>query len=151
MMIPRTILRNTLPIPLVPDAHLLGGVLMNIRYQYSSPKFASLGAFSSVRPSVHIFLKFHPHPHYGKPDKEVPDKFVPFLMPDPSLNIPRDDNTATLRLYIQPDSSDWRLSTDYREKSILAGISAVGGFWTVANGIFATIFGTTLWWVLFGE
>ena len=71
------VLRNTLPIPLVPDAHLLGGVLTTIRYQYSSPKFASLGAFSSVRPSVHIFLKFHPHPHYCTLDKEVPDKYCP--------------------------------------------------------------------------
>jgi hypothetical protein len=49
------IIRNTLPITLVPDAHLLGGVLTNIRYQYESPKIASLGTFSSVRPSVHIF------------------------------------------------------------------------------------------------
>jgi hypothetical protein len=49
------ILRNTLAIPLVPDAHLLGGVLTNIRYQYESPKIASLGTFSSVRPSVHDF------------------------------------------------------------------------------------------------
>lgn len=143
------ILRNTLPIPLVPDAHVLGGVLLNIRYQYSSPKFASLGALSSVCPPVHIFFTYilimvHQTNKYLTSS-------VPFLMPDPSSNIPRDNNTATLRLYIQPDSSDWRLSTDYREKSILAGISALGGFWIVANGIFATVFGTTLWWVLFGE
>jgi len=72
-------------------------------------------------------------------------------MPEPSLPIPRDDNTATLRLYLQDDFFDWRVSIDYREKSILSGISAIGGFWTVANGVFATIFGTTLWWVIFGE
>jgi hypothetical protein len=73
------------------------------------------------------------------------------LTPDPSLNIPRDNNTATLRLYMQPDFSDLRLSVDYREKSIVTGIAAVGGFWTVANGIFAIIFGTSLWWFLLGE
>ena len=77
--------------------------------------------------------------------------FVPFLMSNPSLKIPRDNNTATLHLYLQDDASDWRVSIDYREKSILTGISALGGFWTIANGVFATIFGTTLWWVLFGE
>ena len=143
------ILRNTLPIPLVPDAHLLGGVLMNIRYEYRSPKLASLGAFSSVRPSVytsftHILIMTHQ-------TKKYLTSSVPFLTPDPLLNIPRDDNTATLRLYIQPDPTDWHVSIDYREKSILAGISALGGFWTVANGIFAIIFGTTLWWFLLGE
>jgi hypothetical protein len=143
------ILRNTVPISLVPDAHLLGGVQINIRYQYKSPILASLGAFSSVRPSVHIFfthILIMTHQ-----TKKYLTTVVPFLTPDPSLNIPRDNNTATLRLYIQPDSSDLRVSTDYREKSILGGISALGGFWTVVNGIFATIFGTTLGWVLFGE
>ena len=83
--------------------------------------------------------------------KKYLTSFVPFLTPDPSLNIPRDNNIATLRLYMQTDFSNYRLSTDYREKSILAGIAAVGGFWTVANGIFAIIFGTTLWWFLLGE
>ena len=51
---PVDILHNTLPIPLVPDAHLLGGVLRNIRYEFRSPDLASFGTFSSVRPSVHI-------------------------------------------------------------------------------------------------
>jgi len=77
--------------------------------------------------------------------------FVPFLSPDPSLQIPRDSNTATLRLYKVDDYSDWHLSIEYREKSVLGGISSMGGFWTVLNGLFATIFGTTLMFVLFGE
>ena len=76
---------------------------------------------------------------------------VPFLSPDLSLEVPRDNNTATLRLYLQDDYSDWYLSVEYREKSVLGGISAVGGLWTVLNGLFATIFGTTLLFVLFGE
>jgi hypothetical protein len=76
---------------------------------------------------------------------------VPFLSPDLSLQVPRDNNTATLSLYLQDDVSDWHLSVEYREKSVLGGISALGGFWTVLNGLFATIFGTTLLFVLFGE
>jgi hypothetical protein len=76
---------------------------------------------------------------------------VPFLSPDPSLQVPRDNNTATLRLYLQADYSNWRLSVDYRDKSVLGGLSAVGGFWTVLNGSFAMIFGTSLLFVLFGE
>jgi len=60
------ILRNTLPIPLVPDAHLLGGVLTTIRYQYKYPKLASLGATSFVRPPVNLFS--YPHSYYGTSD-----------------------------------------------------------------------------------
>ena len=142
------ILDNTLPIPLVPNAHLLGPVLLNIRYQFRNPTLASLGAFSFVRPSVHIFFT---HILIIAQRKKYLTSFVPFLTPDPSLDIPRENNTATLRLYIQPDPSKFRLSMDYLDKSILAGISSLGGFWTVANGIFTAIFGTTLWWILLGE
>jgi hypothetical protein len=76
---------------------------------------------------------------------------VPFLSLDPSLKIPRDSNTASLRLYLADDYSDLHLYVEYREKSVLSGLSAVGGFWTVLNGLFATVFGTTLMFVLFGE
>ena len=61
------ILRNTLPIPLVPDAHLLGGVLTTVRYEYKHPKLASLGALSSVCPPVNLFS--YPHSYYGPSDK----------------------------------------------------------------------------------
>ena len=49
------IIHNTLPIPLVPNVHLLGGVIQNIREQFNRPGLASLGIFSSVCPSVHVF------------------------------------------------------------------------------------------------
>jgi hypothetical protein len=71
------ILRNTLPIPLVPDAHLLGGILTNIRYEYKNPKLASLDASSSVRPSVHIVSPTSSLWHTVSPDKEIPDNFSP--------------------------------------------------------------------------
>ena len=143
------IVRNALAIPLAPDAHLLAGVLRNVRYEYKNPILASLGGPSSVRPSVHLFL-IHIHIMTHQRAKYV-TAFVPFLTPDTSSQTPRDNNTATLRLYTQTDLSNVRVSVDYREKSILTGLSALGGFWTIANGVFASIFGTTLWWVLFGE
>ena len=49
------ILRNTQPIPLVPNVHLFGGVLTALRYAYKHPRLASLGTPSSVRPSVYLF------------------------------------------------------------------------------------------------
>ena len=149
------ILRNTLPIPLVPNAHLLAGVLRTVRYEYKHPKLASFGPLSSVCPSPQPFFNSHPYLSYYGIMAHQTNRYVtasvPFLTPDPSLQIPRDNNTSTLRLYLQTDLSNRRVSIDYREKSILSGMSAVGGFWTVVNGLFATIFGTTLWWVLFGE
>jgi hypothetical protein len=48
------VIDNTWAIPLVPDAHLLGGVIPTIREQFMSPGLASLGVFNSVRPSVHV-------------------------------------------------------------------------------------------------
>jgi hypothetical protein len=54
------VLRNTWPIPLVPDAHLLGGVIPTMRQQFKMPGLASFAGSSSVRPSVHAF---HSHPY----------------------------------------------------------------------------------------
>ncbi|KIJ91264.1 hypothetical protein K443DRAFT_686171 [Laccaria amethystina LaAM-08-1] len=125
------VIRNTWPIPLVPNAHLLGGVILTIREQFKRPGLASLGIFSSRN-------GFY-------------SGAIPFLWSDPSFQVPRDNNTATLRLYLQDDYSDLHLSVEYREKSVLSGIAAVGGFWTVLNGLFATIFGTTLLFVLVGS
>jgi hypothetical protein len=50
------VIHNTRAIPLVPDAHLFGGVIPTIREQFKSPRLASLGIFTSVRPSVHDFF-----------------------------------------------------------------------------------------------
>jgi hypothetical protein len=54
------VLRNTFPIALFPDAHLLAGVIPTIRQQFKRPALASLGVSSPVRPSVHVF---HSHPY----------------------------------------------------------------------------------------
>ena len=50
------LLRNTQPIPLVPNVHLFGGVLTALRYAYKHPKLASLGTTSSVCPSVYFLI-----------------------------------------------------------------------------------------------
>ena len=50
------VIHNTRAIPLVPDAHLFGGAILTIQQQFKKPRLASLGVFSSVRPSVHNFF-----------------------------------------------------------------------------------------------
>jgi len=73
------------------------------------------------------------------------------LTPDPSPLIPRHENTATLRIYVQDDPSNFVFVEEYREKSVLGGFAAVGGFWTFINGAFAVIFGSSLMFILFGR
>ena len=54
------VIRNTWPIPLVPDAHLLGGVIQTIREQFRRPGLASWGIFSAVCRSLRAFYS-HPY------------------------------------------------------------------------------------------
>jgi hypothetical protein len=54
-------------------------------------------------------------------------------------------------LYGQNDPSEWMFLQDTREKTVLGGFAAVGGFWTSVNGIFAFIFGSSLLFVAFGR
>jgi hypothetical protein len=42
------------------------------------------------------------------------------------------------------------IEQEYFEGSVLSGLATVGGVWTLINGVFAAIFGSTLLLVLFG-
>jgi hypothetical protein len=53
-----------------------------------------------------------------------------------------------MRLFQHYDPSDWVIVQDRREYSILMVLSSLGGMWTVANGIFALIFGGSMLIVL---
>ena len=73
------------------------------------------------------------------------------LAPDPSPLIPRDENIGTLRIFGQNDPSEWTFKQDSREKSVWGGFAAVGGFWTIMNGVFGIMFGSSLLLIVFGE
>ena len=47
--------------------------------------------------------------------------------------------------------SDWEFVEDYRAKSVVTGLSAVGGIWTFSNGVFTILFGGTLALALWGN
>lgn len=72
------------------------------------------------------------------------------LVPDWSQLVPKDNNTATLRLFV-PVPQDIRIEQEYYEDSVLNGFALLGGVWTFVNGLFAAIFGSTLLLVLFGS
>ncbi|KII87826.1 hypothetical protein PLICRDRAFT_54872 [Plicaturopsis crispa FD-325 SS-3] len=60
------------------------------------------------------------------------------------------NNTASLTMNAAPDAFEVVHVEDYREKTVLIGLASVGGVFTVADGIFAMIFGSTLITLLFG-
>lgn len=71
--------------------------------------------------------------------------------PSPDLlpSLPRDNQTATLRVTVQWQP-EIEVKQEYIENSVLNGLATVGGVWTLVNGTFAAIFGSTLLLVLFG-
>ncbi len=70
-------------------------------------------------------------------------------MPDSLPSLPKDNNSATLRITIQ-SQPDIQVEQEYLEGSVVSDFALVGGTWTLINGLFAAIFGSTLLLVLFG-
>ncbi|KAJ7138303.1 hypothetical protein C8R44DRAFT_767209 [Mycena epipterygia] len=69
--------------------------------------------------------------------------------PDPSPPS-SGSNTATLRLIrLSPDPL--MLVQESRDASVLAGLSTVGGFWTVVNGGFVFLFGANVLYFIAGS
>ncbi|KDQ52506.1 hypothetical protein JAAARDRAFT_477922 [Jaapia argillacea MUCL 33604] len=60
------------------------------------------------------------------------------------------DHTSTVLLSPAIDFSNVITQMDYRQHSILAGLASVGGVFTVVDGIFAMLFGTTLFTLILG-
>ena len=58
--------------------------------------------------------------------------------------------TASLTIYPRTDYSRVKVVQDYRDKSILKGLSAVGGLWTFIAFIFGALYGSSLVRVYFG-
>ena len=76
---------------------------------------------------------------------------IDFLGVDPFAAVSPDDNTASLRIFIQYDTTDWIIIQDNREYSVLSVLSTLGGMWTGFNGIFALIFGAGMLVVLVNQ
>jgi len=100
------VVENTIPTPLFPGSHLCGSTSRELRQRFVKPPLASSGIFS---PSM-SFL--------------VSDLVA--LVQDPSLLVPRLENTATLRIFGQNDDSEWMVKVDYKDDSVLAGFASLG-------------------------
>ncbi|KAJ3572445.1 hypothetical protein NP233_g3078 [Leucocoprinus birnbaumii] len=71
------------------------------------------------------------------------------LSPDPSTR-PIDNDQASLRLMFPPVQANVLREEENPDHTILSGLSFTGGVWTVLDGVFSAIFGTSLLLVLFG-
>ena len=61
-------------------------------------------------------------------------------------------DVATLRVTMMGRSGVpyWTVLADNRDNTVLKGLASAGGFWTLVNGIFATLMGGSLPYCLFG-
>jgi len=115
-----------------PNSYLLSTVSLNVRKKFNHPQWATFANFLSPQRSFFV-CEFDT------------------LVPDPSTLVPRHNNTGTLRIYVPDDISEWHITGDYREKDILGGFGASGGFWTSISSLFTCVFGASLMWVLAGK
>ncbi|KDQ59835.1 hypothetical protein JAAARDRAFT_77775 [Jaapia argillacea MUCL 33604] len=60
-------------------------------------------------------------------------------------------NVSTLLLSPAVDFTNFVIQEDYRQHTTLAGLASIGGVFTVADGIFAMLFGTPLFSLILGS
>ena len=60
------------------------------------------------------------------------------------------DHTASLTIRPRFDFSNVKIVQDHRDKSILKGLSAIGGLWTFVGFLFGALYGSSLVRVVFG-
>jgi hypothetical protein len=84
---------------------------------------------------------------------------IPFTSPDPRVNHPRLNytkfppgvNVSTLRIAHKNDFREWTVIQDYRSKSILGGLAAIGGLGSTLSLFFAVCFGNSLLGIVYRE
>jgi hypothetical protein len=146
------VIATTAPSTLPPGVNLIGIVNLMVRQRLRSPRFSTLGIFD-VRILVHL-LDSHRFDHKLQAFDTFVISQIAYLLNDPqaaALNIPQAPNISTIRISVQNDPSDWRIIQDYREKSILGGLSSVGGLANLFGVLFVVLFGSSLLRLLFGR
>lgn len=71
---------------------------------------------------------------------------LPNTLPGPTES---DPNIGTLGFTLQTDVNEWTVLQDYRSKSVLSGLSALGGLGSLVSTVLALILGTSLARTLF--
>ncbi|KAJ3535449.1 hypothetical protein NMY22_g6486 [Coprinellus aureogranulatus] len=116
------IVATTRPIHIFPGTHLLSIVDVLVRQQIRSPALATLGFETHD-----TFLTVEPM----------------YTIPNPFTNI-SDPNISTLSITKERRKSEWIIIQDYRNKSVLAGLSGVGGLGSFLSALLVIFLGTSL-------
>ncbi|RXW15444.1 hypothetical protein EST38_g10419 [Candolleomyces aberdarensis] len=125
-------LLTTRPIPLLPGSNLVGVADLMVRQRLKLREVSTFG------------LPFDLYDTFMIAD-------IPYTGPETRVNNPRfqipvptGTDISTLRIACQNDPREWTVIQDYRNKSILAGIAAVGGLGSFLSVLFAVWFGNSL-------
>ncbi|KDQ21910.1 hypothetical protein BOTBODRAFT_216929 [Botryobasidium botryosum FD-172 SS1] len=114
----------TPPITLMRNVHLIGTVRRYLRIMFRTSGHFWAGLFSD------------------------PDQFTiaetTILGANPYDFIPRTNNTASLYILQEYDSSDFRTVTDTQTDTILGGLSSVGGILSIGEKVLSILFGLSL-------
>ena len=70
--------------------------------------------------------------------------------PDPAAPTPADLTSSNLRISIVHTPGDFYVVQDFRDKSVLGGLSDLGGLGSLLSTIFAMIFGVSLLQIFYG-
>jgi hypothetical protein len=65
-------------------------------------------------------------------------------IPNPYIAPASNPNVATLGFALQTAQGGWTVLQDYRSKSVLSGLSALGGLGSLLSTILAVLLGTSL-------
>ena len=76
-------------------------------------------------------------------------KIVGFY-PDPIATF-TGSNRSSLNIFSQSNFGELDFVQDYRETTVIAGLSSVGGLWTAFSGIFTIVFGASLLHTFYGQ
>jgi len=123
------VIRHTeIPVVLTDGMNIAGFAHQYLVRQFKYPRLSVFGLFS---PSENI----------------VVSEITQIIPNGPQLT----DHTASLTIFPRFDFSNVKIVQDHREKSILKGLSAIGGLWTFIAFIFGALYGNSLIRVVFGR
>ncbi|KAJ7464106.1 hypothetical protein FB451DRAFT_1264655 [Mycena latifolia] len=118
-------------IPLMPGSHLSAVLSVTERQLFLKGALDFLGFTTPLR-SILVYTAL-------------------LIQTDPSPPNSGSD-TISLRLRLRDDVPGvTAIVQDYTDASVLAGLSDLGGFWALMNGVFALLFGANLLYFLFGR
>ncbi|KAJ2914992.1 hypothetical protein MD484_g5426, partial [Candolleomyces efflorescens] len=127
----RDVLATTQPAMLLPSMDLIGVYNMVIRKRFRNPDLSAFGLFDVYDTfAVAEMASLVPMGRKVSPDDRNP-------------------NISTLQIAFRGPPGEWRVIQDYREKSVLNGLSSAGGLGSFVSLLCTILFGTSLFSVLF--